>query len=148
MADDAPSPAKVDRRFGPKPPGTVVGRPFAKGNRANPGGIPRPKPLPKRKAAREKVLIEAIAEVGEVELEQALVAAGPSALRFMVALVNDEDAKNHDRAYAARTILDKLKANAAARTGTEEDAAKKKQALEQFVEVMQARPPGGGDAPS
>jgi hypothetical protein len=61
----------------------------------------------------------------------------------MVDTIADKKEATRDRLYAARTIIDKLKANALAKAEGDEEA-KKKTALEEFVEAIRAKPPTEG----
>jgi hypothetical protein len=140
VPDDAPPPVKVDRRRGPRPPGTVVGKPFEKGTSGNPGGLWKKAPVRKK---RVRSLLAAIANESPVTIEEALQAAGPMAVRLMVDTIADKKEATRDRLYAARTIIDKLKANALAKAEGDEEA-KKKTALEEFVEAIRAKPPTEG----
>ncbi len=135
MADDAPPPAKK----------RVVGRPFPRGKSPNPGGITHNPPRLKKRA---QSIIDAIATQSPITVEEAIAAAGPACVRYMVEVMTDAKEETRDRLKAATSLLDKLKANAVAKSVEENDEEKKKVALEQFVEAMKAKPPGGGDAPS
>jgi hypothetical protein len=143
MADDTPPPPPKPSRGRSRATG-LVGKPFPKGASPNPGGIPRPggKVLPRRVRA----VLEGVTETG-ISVEQAIVAAGPFAVRYVVEVIMNDEEATRDRLAAARTIIDKLKANAAPEPKAS-DEQQKARALDDFVEAIKATPspPEGGDA--